>query len=558
MTDRTGTEPAAESATAEPPKGMALIATAFSDRRTLAMLLLGFGAGLPIALLIGTMNAWLTEAGVTAATIGVLSWIGLFHAFKFLWSPIVNAPLPFLGKLGLRRGWLILLQAVIIAGVAMVAVSHPETGVLGPLAAGAALGAFASATQDIVIDVWRIEIASPEVPVDLLSAIYQMGFRSASLAGGAGALFLSGAIGWRATFLVGAATFILPVIGTLIAPEPVRPPREALAQQRRGSSLQRNLMLGIVLAAWAWAAFQIVSFMVRAITETPAPSAGTFTGTVGPWIIAAAVLLPCALAAFLARRPVHVEKPEGTVQITASRLFNAVLAPLTELMGRLGWGALLVLALILSYRFTDGVWGAFAFPFYMGSDGGALGHTAAEVAVASKIFGIVMTIVGIALGGWLLIVIGRMATLLIGAILAAATNLLFADLAMGAPVIGGLMSATGLYAVFGFFGVNEGMARLMFAISGENIAAGLAGAAFVAYLSALASRLYGAVQFAVFTSLALLIGTFGRGALGEMIDNQGFAPVFVLTAWLGGVAVVLCVLEWVRVRHEARKEAAVT
>lgn len=224
-------------------------------------------------------------------------------------------------------------------------------------------------------------------------------------------------------------------------------------------------------------------------------------------------------------------------------------------MGRLGWGALIVLGLILTYRITDGVWGPFAFPFYMGDTGGALGHTKAEVALASKTFGVVMTIVGIALGGWALLIIGRMWSLLIGAILSAATNLLMMDLALGAPVIGGFMRVTHLYDLFGVFHIGERLARLMLAIAGENIAGGFAGAAFVAYLSALSNRTFGAVQFAVFISLALLIGTLGRGALGELIDAQGYAPMFAIAAWLGLLAVVFCIAEWVRGAVERRKLA---
>ncbi|MBU4239421.1 MAG: beta-lactamase induction signal transducer, partial [Alphaproteobacteria bacterium] len=221
--------------------------------------------------------------------------------------------------------------------------------------------------------------------------------------------------------------------------------------------------------------------------------------------------------------------------------------------GRLGWGALIVLGLVLSYRITDGVWGPFAYPFYLGTEGGGLGRTMTEVALASKTFGVVMTILGIGLGGWALVVVGRMPCLLIGAVLSAATNLLMMDLAMGAPVIDPFMRATGLYGLFGAFGVGEPLARLMAAIAGENIAGGFAGAAFVAYLSALSNRLFGAVQFAVFASLALLIGTLGRAPLGELVDREGFAPMFQFAALIGLVAVAFCLLEWVRLTFERRK-----
>ena len=537
------------------PKGLAVLKAAFRDRRTLAMLLLGFSAGLPFTMLIGTLNAWLGEAGVSIATIGILSWIGLFAAFKFLWSPLVNLFPPVIGRrVGRRRSWLLGCQLIIGGALLVIAVSSPEGGTLGLLAGAAALGAFASATQDIVIDTWRIEVAGPGAPIDLLSTIYQFGFRTAALVGGAGALLLADVAGWPATFTIAGLLMGLGLLGTIIAPEPEPAPPQAIAKERLGSPKLRLFALIATLAAWGWAAFMLVNFMVTALNTSPAPSATEFTATWGPWIIAAAVLLPCGLAGFVVWRG-RQPTPETDTRPLVTTLYDAILAPLVELMGRLGWGALIVLGLILTYRITDGVWGPFAYPFYMGDVGGALGHTKTEVALASKTFGVFMTILGIGLGGWALLAIGRMASLVIGAILAAVTNLLFADLAMGAPVIGGFMAWSGLYGLFHGFGIGEPMARLMLAIAGENIAGGFAGAAFVAYLSALSSKMFGAVQFAVFTSLALLIGTLGRGALGEMIEVHGFAWVFVFAAALGGVTVVFCILEWIRLTLERRRAA---
>ncbi|WP_439470542.1 AmpG family muropeptide MFS transporter [Brevundimonas sp.] len=551
--------PASEVADLRPaPKGLGVLKAAFRERRTLAMLLLGFSAGLPFAMLIGTLNAWLTEEDIPVATIGILSWIGLFGAFRFLWSPAVSWTPPVIGqRFGRRRSWLLILQIIIAVALALVALSHPGTGVLGPLAMGAALGAFAFATQDIVIDAWRIEVADEKTPIDLLSTIYQLGYRTAALTGGAGALLLATAIGWSGVFVVGALLMGVGVIGTLIAPEPEPSSQAAVARERKGSPRMRLAILTATLLAWGWAAYMLVNFMVTALTTSPAPSAGEFTANWGPWIVGATVILPAALAGLIVwkgRAPNAAEVAAPTR--FADTLYDAILAPLVELMGRLGWGALIVLGLILTYRITDGVWGPFAFPFYMGDTGGALGHTKAEVALASKTFGVVMTIVGIALGGWALLIIGRMWSLLIGAILSAATNLLMMDLALGAPVIGGFMRATHLYDLFGAFHIGEPLARLMLAIAGENVAGGFAGAAFVAYLSALSNRTFGAVQFAVFISLALLIGTLGRGALGELIDAQGYAPMFAIAAWLGLLAVIFCIAEWVRGAFERRKLAA--
>jgi PAT family beta-lactamase induction signal transducer AmpG len=182
-------------------------------------------------------------------------------------------------------------------------------------------------------------------------------------------------------------------------------------------------------------------------------------------------------------------------------------------------------------------------------------YTNDEVAFASKIFGVFMTMAGIAIGGVLFATLGRMPTLTIGAATAAASNLLYADLAAGAPVIDAFSKVTGLSALGDAFGVDARMIRLMLAISGENVAGGLAGAAFVAYLSSIASKSFSAVQYALLSSLTFLVGSLGRGALGEAIKVEGYAPVFKFTAALGLVAVVFCLLEWLRAAREQRREA---
>ncbi len=295
--------PASEVAALQPsPKGLGVLKAAFRERRTLAMLLLGFSAGLPFAMLFGTLNAWLSDAGVSVATIGVLSWVGLFGAFKFLWSPAVGLTPPLVGRMGRRRSWLILCQIVLAGALLAIALSHPGTGAIAVLAGAAALGAFASATQDIVIDTWRIEVADERTPVDLLSTVYQLGFRTAALVGGAGALVLADQLGWSATFVIGAGLMGLGVLGTLIAPEPKAAPRAAIARERLGSPRLRMAALVMTLAAWAWAAFMLVRFMVTALTVKPAPSAGEFTALWGPWIVGMAVILPAVLAGIIVWR----------------------------------------------------------------------------------------------------------------------------------------------------------------------------------------------------------------------------------------------------------------
>jgi PAT family beta-lactamase induction signal transducer AmpG len=209
---------------------------------------------------------------------------------------------------------------------------------------------------------------------------------------------------------------------------------------------------------------------------------------------------------------------------------------------------IIVLGLILSYRITDNIWGSFAFPFYLQE----LKYTGDEVAFASKIFGVFMTMAGIALGAALFATIGRMPTLLIGAIVAAASNLLYADLAAGAANI----DAFARFFALDAFGQDLRMVRLLIAVSGENIAGGLAGAAFVAYLSSITSREFSAVQYALLSSLTFLVGSLGRAAIGESIDRIGYAPVFRFTALIGLIAVGFVAAEWVRQSLKERRQVA--
>ena len=534
---------------AERVKGWRLVRLALASRKTATMLALGFASGLPFVALIGTLNAWLGEREVSLATIGVLSWIGLAYAFKFLWSPVVDRTRPpLLARLGRRRSWLILCQGVLALLLVAMALTDPVAAI-GSFALLAVAGAFVSATQDVVIDAWRIEIADPEgegATVEVLSAIYQLGNRIAALAGGAGALVAAQRIGWPAVYMImGAAMAVLAFV-TLIAPEAELPEEDA-AEPLNGHVVpdrrRREIALAIVAAGWGWAIWMLGSFMVRALTPlTPgetAPSAGDFTKFWGPWIVVATVVLPAIVSAWANG---HARPSIGGARRAAERgadhVYRALVLPMSEIVGRLRWGAIVVVALILSYRIADSIWAPFAFPFYMGE----LGYSGDEVAFASKLFGVLMTIAGVALGGLMFATLGRMPTLLAGAVAAAATNLLYADLALGGAGIDGFAGLFGLDRL----GADPRMVRLCIAIAGENIAGGLAGAAFVAYISSIVAKQYSAVQYALLSSLTFLVGALGRAAMGEAIERQGYASVFTFAALLGLIAVALVLLEWWR------------
>lgn len=192
----------------------------FLHPRVVAMLFLGFSAGLPYLLVVGTLTAWLADVGVYRGAIGMLAWVGLTYSFKFLWAPVVDGiQLPLLHRmLGRRRSWMLLAQTGIIAGLTLLSTSDPLENVL-VFASFALLASFSSATQDIAIDAWRIEAVGVERQ-GAMAASYQFGYRIGVLVSGAGALFLADAYDWSLTYRAMAACMGVGVLAVLLIPEP--------------------------------------------------------------------------------------------------------------------------------------------------------------------------------------------------------------------------------------------------------------------------------------------------------------------------------------------------
>jgi PAT family beta-lactamase induction signal transducer AmpG len=196
--------------------------------RVLITLLLGFGSGLPFLLTGATLSIWLAEGDVALSTIGFISWVGLAYSFKFLWAPLVDRfDVPLLGRLGRRRGWMLLSQILVGAALITMALVGPEGG-LSVLGAAALVTAFASATQDIVVDAWRIESAENDEDLGLLTSAYQLGYRFAILAGNALILFFATWLGWNGAYAIWGAAMSIAIIATLCAREPVD--RSAIAR----------------------------------------------------------------------------------------------------------------------------------------------------------------------------------------------------------------------------------------------------------------------------------------------------------------------------------------
>ncbi len=401
---------------------------------SLRMLALGFSAGLPLLLVLGTLSFRLREAGIDRATIGFLSWVGLAYGFKWAWAPLVDRlPLPVLTRLlGRRRSWLLLSQVAVVAGLLGMAWSNPQDA-LTPLVAFALLASFGSATQDIALDAFRIESAQARLQA-VLAASYQTGYRLAMIWAGAGVFWIAA----RAE------------VGGLPA------------------GTYQDAAWGVAYTAMA---FSMAVGMVTVL---------------------------------FSKEPVHNEL--APARSLREWLQVAVFEPFTEFIQRYRWHAVLLLALIATYRISDIVMGIMANPFYVD-----MGYTKEEVATVTKLYGVFMTLVGAFLGGGLVLRFGVMRVLMLGAVLSALTNLLFAWLSLHGHDVYALIAV----------------------VSADNLASGIASAAFIAYLSSLTNVQYSATQYALFSSLMLLLPKFLAGFSGVAVDAAGYAWFFTGSAALG-------------------------
>lgn len=505
-----------------PARGLA----ALRDRRVLAMLALGFAAGIPLLLIFSSLSLWLREAGVARDTVTFFSWAALGYSFKFVWAPLVDQlPLPGLTRrYGRRRGWLLLAQGGIIAAIGTMALTDPAAGpeVLTRMALAAVLLGFAAATQDIVIDAYRIESAPPELQ-GMLAAAYIAGYRIGMVGSGAGALFLASLFlsepgayvydAWRLTYLIMAAIMLVGPITTLLLPEPPTSsrtayPYDALAYAR--------LLLVFLCAAVVFAGSFFAS--AGAVRALHAGSGGH--ALVGFAIEALRLALALSAAVLLGWTLVAL----GAVDRAMAR--QTWIAPVLDFFRRYGVRtALLLLALIGLYRISDIVLGVIANVFYQD-----LGFTKPQIARAVNSFGVLISIVGGFLGGLLVSRHGVMRILMLGAGLAAATNLLFIWLARAGA------DPTLMYLTVG----------------ADNLAAGLASAAFVAFLSSLTSISFTAVQYAIFSSLMTLLPQVIGGYAGSIVDRIDYPGFFLFTTALG---LPVLLLVWLAGRHLARAPA---
>jgi PAT family beta-lactamase induction signal transducer AmpG len=407
----------------------------YGDRRMLVILLMGFSSGLPLLLGFSTLSYWLSKEGVSLTAISGLLASSVPYSLKFLWAPLIDqGRLPvFTPLFGQRRGWMLAIQILLAAAIAALGFGDPRES-FAYIAAMALLVAFLSASQDIVIDAYRIDILADHEQ-GAGAAMTQTGYRFGLLVAGAGAIALADVISWPLIYASMAALVGVGMVAALIAPEPA----------------------------------------------TAEPRITGLTGSPG----------------------------------LGKTLHHAVVEPLTDLLKR--QGIVWILLFVLLYKYGDAIAGAMANPFYY-----QIGFSGVEIASVTKVFGVAATLVGVFAGGALVARFGVWSALVIGGVLQAATNLLFAWLA-----------ASG-----------DDLTMLAVAVGADNFAGGLGSAAFVAYLSGLCNVSFTGTQYALLTSLMAFGRTLFATASGPLAEHLGWVGFFIATT---AIAVPgLALLVWLR------------
>ena len=384
------------------------------------MLALAFSTGLPFLLVFSTLSVRLREAGVELSTIGMFSWLGLAYTLKFVWAPFVDAiDIPILARrFGRRRAWMMTSQVFVALALVGLGMSDPKTGIAWT-ALFTFLAAFGSATQDICTDAWRID-AAPDERQGIMVAAYQLGYRIALIAAGAGALYLAEFTDWRTSYAVMGGLMGVGLVASFLAP---------------------------------------VVDRVRDALPGAAPHRFDFV--------------------------------------------RAVKDPVVDLYSRMGRVLVLVLLLCALYRMSDFLAGVMSGPLYVD-----LGFTKAQIASVTKVYGVIVGIIGAFAGGIMVARLGLFRSMLAGAATQAAAHLAFAWLStQGASI-----------------------PALVVAISVDNFSQSFAGTILVTYMSGLTRAGFVATQYALLSSLYALPGKLVAGGSGFVVEAYGYAVFFCLTA----------------------------
>jgi hypothetical protein len=470
--------------------------------KSLRMLFLGFAAGLPILLIFSTLSVWLFKAGVNRATITLFSWVGFAYSFKFIWTPIVdNLKLPILGKLGHRRSWL---TVVSINDNPLINFYffYRSKNFLICTAIAAIFIAFSSATQDIVLDAFRIESASKNLQ-GALSSMYLTGYRIAMIVAGAGSLWIASFLGteiynqkvWQQVYQIMALLMLFGVLTVFYSSEP-----KIKRNIEKNSNQKIKFFIAFLVSL---AGFILCYLYFKDLFDSKDP----IINFLNEFIKIIFCFLIFALIIFFLIKIKFLNKESAK---------NAYAKPVLDFLNRYGSKATSILLLIGLYRISDVVLGVMANVFYIEK-----GFSIAEIATYSKFFGTIATIVGGVIGGLASVHLGVMRSLFIGALISALSNILFAWLAL----------------------VTADVKILAFVITADNVASGFAGATFIVYLSALTSIKFTATQYALFSSAMLFLPKLIAGYAGGFVNLFGYPTFFIFTAIIG--VPVLLLIMWI-------------
>lgn len=404
-----------------------LLAHLSTDRRYLAMLGLGFSAGMPYLLVYPTQAAWLSDAQVPIETIGLMSELTIAYKLKFIWAPFLDkndAPV-FSALLGRRRGWIVLSQIAVMLALIGVAFGDPAHFLGYTVAFSLALGV-AGATQDVTIDGWRIT-SVPVAKQSVMTAISEMGYRFGNLAAGAGALLLADRYGWAAAYFFMASLMLIGAVSAFIAPEP---------------------------------------------------------------------------------------DSDFTVSHQHPGFAATVIAPIKEMITRLGPLALPIFLMIAGFRLPGYISSAMAMPLFK-----SLHYSDTEIATVTKLFGFWIALGATFFSAYIIRRIGLMPSLLVGTVAGSAAHLSLAWLA-----------TQGGGDFWGF----------ALAVSIEGFAYAFAQVVLINYMSSLTSTELAASQFALLTSLCAFPGSLLAGSSGFVIAHTGFTMFFIATSLIGIPVALLC------------------
>jgi len=462
------------------------------------MLALGFSAGLPIMLVFSTLSFWLRSTGVSRSAIGFFVWVGFAYSLKFLWAPLTDRfRIPVLsGLIGNRLAWTVL--AICGTAVSMIAMGFQDPAQNLYRVAYCAIGiAFFSATLDICVDAWRIDVSDDEEQA-MMAATYQLGYRFGMILAVSGVLMVVDLTSWKMAYWCVAGVAFLGAVTPFWATRPPEPSARDKAPTNWGLLLGGMTLISLL----------VLQLQKGALLRGWLADVGTSLAGLSPAI---KLLLPLSFGMSILMIPFLAAvyfMTIGRKALTKEAIYDVpILGDFADIVRRFGWVSVLILLIVITYRISDYTMGVMAMPLY-----NDLGYSEGTVGIVKGVYGITMLTFGAFVMAWSSLRFGLPKTLIAGAVLTIITNLAFSWLAQ----------AETPRAIY-----------LFVTIGADNLAAGFAGTALIAFMSTLTDRNFTATQYALFSSIVAFSGKFLAGFSGVLADAIGYQDFFLITALFG-------------------------